>query len=305
VPKDVRHVPNMRLCLISVGKLDDVGLINHFGGGKQKLTNGSLIAARGVKEGSLYVMQGNLCIGEVNVVHNNSNLELWHRRLGHISKKQLQILARKEVIPDLRSQLLESCTACLAGKQHRVTFQKNGRPSRRKHILDLVHTDVCSTSTKSLNGALYFVTFIDDHSRNVWFSLLRSKDEALEAFKEFHMRVERETDQKLKCIRNDNDGEYRSPFETYCKLHEIRFGKTPPKTPQLNGLAEMMNRSIEERVWYILSHVKLPKSFWGKAVKNVVDIINLSPSVPLQGDIPEEVWSGKKASYNHLKLFDC
>jgi len=34
VLKDVRHVPNMHLNLILVGKLDDANLINHFGGEK-------------------------------------------------------------------------------------------------------------------------------------------------------------------------------------------------------------------------------------------------------------------------------
>ena len=43
---------------------------------------------------------------------------------------------------------------------------------------------------KSLGGALYFVTFIDDHSSKVWFSLLKTKDQVVEAFKEFHGKVE-------------------------------------------------------------------------------------------------------------------
>ncbi len=62
---------------------------------------------------------------------------------------------------------------------------------------------------------MYFVTFIDDHSRKVWVRLLKSKDQVLEAFKEFHAQVERETGRKLKCVRSDNGGEYRGPFEAY------------------------------------------------------------------------------------------
>jgi len=96
VLKDVSHVLEMRLNLISTRKFDDVGLVNHFGGGKWKLTNDSLIVAKGVKEGSLYVMQGNLYKGEVNIVHDNSNLEL---RLRHISEKGLQIHTCKKTHP--------------------------------------------------------------------------------------------------------------------------------------------------------------------------------------------------------------
>jgi len=119
--------------------------------------------------------------------------------------------------------------------------------------------------------------------------LLKTKDQVLEAFKEFQAKVERETRRKLKCVRADNGGEYRGPFELYCKVHGIRLEKTLPKTPQLNGLAERLNRTIEERVHCVLSHAKLPKSFWGEAVKTAVDIVNLSPSIPLDGTIPEEI----------------
>lgn len=55
----------------------------------------------------------------------------------------------------------------------------------------------------------------------------------------------------------------------------------------------------------MLSHAKLLKSFWGQDVKTTNDIINLSPAGPLDGDVREEVWSGKKAAYNHLKVFGC
>ncbi|RVW22382.1 Retrovirus-related Pol polyprotein from transposon TNT 1-94 [Vitis vinifera] len=45
----------------------------------------------------------------------------------------------------------------------------------------------------------------------------------------------------------DNGGEYSGPFDEYCRQHGIRHQKTPPKTPQLNGLAERMNRTLVER----------------------------------------------------------
>ena len=37
----------------------------------------------------------------------------------------------------------------------------------------------------------------------------------------------------------------------------------------------------------------------------VVYVINRSPSVPLEGDIRQRVWTGKDISYDHLKVFSC
>lgn len=72
---------------------------------------------------------------------------------------------------------------------------------------------------RSQGNAQYFVTIIDDHSRKVRVFLLISKDQVLEAFKEFHAKVECESYRKLKCVRVDNEGEYRGLFEAYCKVY--------------------------------------------------------------------------------------
>ena len=62
-------------------------------------------------------------------------------------------------------------------------------------------------------------------------SFLKSKDQVLDVFKEFHAKVEREIDKKLKSARANNGGEYRGPFEKCFKVHSIRLEKTPSKIP--------------------------------------------------------------------------
>ena len=57
------------------------------------------------------------------------------------------------------------------------------------------------------------------------------------------------------------EGEYWGKFEEYCRSKGIRLEFTVPKTPKLNGLGERMNRTIMERVWSMLAHAKLPKTF--------------------------------------------
>ncbi|KZV39824.1 hypothetical protein F511_27827 [Dorcoceras hygrometricum] len=66
-----------------------------------------------------------------------------------------------------------------------------------------------------------------------------------------------------------------------------------------------MNRTIMERVRSMLSMAKLPKPFWGEAVRAACYLINRSPSVPLNFEVPEKLWSGKDPSYSHLRVFGC
>nr|KYP54197.1 Retrovirus-related Pol polyprotein from transposon TNT 1-94 [Cajanus cajan] len=301
--RGVKHAPDVRFNLISVQIFDDGGYDNHFGSGKWKLTKGNLVVARGEKNSKLYWTKALVAKDSVNAMDMEASL--WHRRLSHISEKGLNCLAKKDVLQGLKSAELEKCSHCMAGKQTIVSFKKH-LPSRKSELLQLVHSDVCGPlKVKSFSGALYFVTFIDDCSRKLWVYALQRKDQVLERFKQFHALVERQSGKKLKHIRTDNGSEYCGPFDVYCKQHGIAHEKTPPKTPQLNGLVERMNRTLLERVRYMLSDAKLPKHFLGEALYTVVHVINLTPTVILNSEVPEKIWFGKNASYDHLRVFVC
>jgi hypothetical protein len=49
----------------------------------------------------------------------------------------------------------------------------------------------------------------------------------------------------------------------------------------------------------------VPNSFWGEALSTSVHVLNLTPCVPLQFDVPDRVWTGKDVSYDHLRVFGC
>ena len=78
-----------------------------------------------------------------------------------------------------------------------------------------------------------------------------------------------------------------------------------PSTPQQNGVVERMNHTIMEKVRSMLSNSGLDKHFWAEAIMTTCYLINRSPSTTLDGGIPEDVWTGKKLNYSHLKLFGC
>jgi hypothetical protein len=233
-------------------------------------------------------------------------MQVWHNRLGHLSERGMKVLQNENFIPSFDCSSLEFCVHCIMGKQKRVNFKRN-ESHRKLKSLELVYSDVCGPfNVKSLGGASYFVTFLDDFSRKCWIYPLASKDQVFETFKKFKTRVENEIEKTIKCLQTDNGGEFCSnEFDDFCARHGIRRVKTVPYTPQENGAIERMNRTIVERIRSMLSHSGLPKSFWAEAANTAVYIINRSPSMALDGDIPETLWSGKKLYYEHLRIFGC
>ncbi|KAE8735860.1 Cytochrome P450 90B1 [Hibiscus syriacus] len=118
--------------------------------------------------------------------------------------------------------------------------------------------------------------------------------------------VENETGLKVKRLRSDNGGEYRdSRFRDFCENNGIKMETTVPKTPQHNGVAERMNRTLNERARSMRIHAGLPKFLWAEAINTAAYLINRGPSVPLDGRIPEEVWSKKEINLSHLRVFGC
>ena len=97
--------------------------------------------------------------------------------LGHIGEKGLQSLQGKGMVEGMFN-----CNSdfnfyehCLYGKHNRVKFPFGA--TRSKEILELIHSDVFGTAhLPSLGGSLYYVTLIDDFSRNTYWYFLKKRE---------------------------------------------------------------------------------------------------------------------------------
>ena len=114
--KIVWHVSDIMLNLISIGKLDDKGYESYFGRQRWKLTKSSLVMAREKKSNSLYTIEAKVRINSTNVMEKEVSIELWHKRLGHMSEKGLQRLVRKDLLPGIKGAHLQNCVNCIHGK---------------------------------------------------------------------------------------------------------------------------------------------------------------------------------------------
>ncbi|KAE8657593.1 ABC transporter B family member 6 [Hibiscus syriacus] len=273
---EVRHIHGLKRNLISMGQLDGEGYSTTFSGCEWKITKRSLVIARGKKTGTLYVTSNLENI--ITAVESDGKSNLWHQRLDYMSEKWMKMLLSKGKLSDLKNVDVGLCEDCIFGKQQKVSFAKIGKTLKAKK-LELVHTDVWGLSpVPSLAGSLYYVTFINDSMRNVWVYFLKKKSEVFDTFRKWKAMVENETGLKVKRLRSDNGGEYRN---------------------------KRMNRTLNERARSMRIHFRLPKLLWAEAINTAAYLINCERSVPLDGGIPEEVWSNKEINLSHLRVFGC
>ena len=222
----VRHVEGMKKNLLSLGQFDDLGCRMESERGIMKIVRGALVIMKGEKiAAKLYVVKGETLLeGEASVASSScgENLTMiWHQKLGHMSEQGMKILADQKLLPGLAKVSLPFCEQCVTSKQHRLKFNLSN--SRSKDILELVHSDVWQAPVKSIGGASYFVSFIDDFSRRCWVYPIKNKSDVFQTFKIFKARVELETGKKIKCIWTDNVCEYTgNDFDNFCKREGIK-----------------------------------------------------------------------------------
>uniref|UniRef100_H3H2R9 Retrovirus-related Pol polyprotein from transposon TNT 1-94-like beta-barrel domain-containing protein n=1 Tax=Phytophthora ramorum TaxID=164328 RepID=H3H2R9_PHYRM len=102
---------------------------------------------------------------------------LWHLRLGHIGHGGLDAIVKKSYGVGIDMTSVKQWELCDG-------YMKSS-PNRAKHVLEVVHSDVCGPmQTPTFGGKRYFVTFIDDKSHFCVVYLLRNKSEVAAKFAE-------------------------------------------------------------------------------------------------------------------------
>ncbi|KAH9650921.1 hypothetical protein KPL70_026553 [Citrus sinensis] len=303
---EVRHVNGLKKNILSLGQMDSHGYETHVENGIMKIVKGALVLMKAGKIGAnLFMLKGEtLQEADACVASNEEeSTMMWHLKLGHMSEQGLEILSERKLLPGLKSISLPFCEHCVISKQHRLKFSRS--IAKSKCILDF-HFDVWESPDISMRGAKYIVTFIDDYSRRYWVYPIKKKSDVFPVFKEYKARVELESGKKIKCLRTDNGGEYTDgEFLAFCKQEGIQRQFTVAYTPQQNGVAERMNRTLTERIRAMLRTADLPNSFWAEAAKTACYIVNRSPSTAIGLKTSMEMWTGKPDDYSYLHAFGC
>ncbi|GJU26713.1 retrotransposon protein, putative, ty1-copia subclass [Tanacetum coccineum] len=269
VLSNVRYIPELKRNLISLGTLKKEGYTVKLQSGKVKVINGSKVVLSGTRrENYVYSLDGYAVAGELNasVDEKDSLAQVWRKRLGHICEAGLQVLEKQGLFGKESLGKLDFCKNCVLGKSHRVRF---GVGRHTTHgVINYVHSDLWGPSqVESLGGKRYFLSIVDDYSRRVLSSV--------------------------------------TEFEQLCVKSGIARHSTVAGTPQQNELAELMNRTLMDKVRCLLIWSGLPKTFWAEATCTATYLINRSPSTAIEKKTPIEMWSGHPSDYGMLGIFGC
>ncbi|TFY77066.1 hypothetical protein EWM64_g6946, partial [Hericium alpestre] len=171
----------------------------------------------------------------------------------------------------------------------------------------LIHTDLHGPLVvQSIGGYKYWISFIDDYSCFRTIYLLRTKDGAFAAFKAFKAYAENHFDSQIKGLRDDKGGEYMSnEFIAFTTGAGITCQHTVRNRPQQNGVAERVNRTMDEGVTTMLAESGLPKTFWGECLVAYVHVWNRVGTSAIENATPYQLWHGTKPDVSRLRVWGC
>ncbi|KAI3805330.1 hypothetical protein L1987_27609 [Smallanthus sonchifolius] len=162
------------------------------------------------------------------------------------------------------------------------------------------------TNVMSMGKKSYCLVITDDYTRFSWVYFLRTKDETAEILKSYILRVENQSNQKMKIIRCDQGTEFKNhTLSCFCESKGIERQYSAPRTPQQNGVAERRNRTLIESARSMLTDSKLSLTFWAEAVSTTCYVQNQVLIVKPLNKTPYELWFQRIPYIGFLKLFGC
>jgi hypothetical protein len=93
-------------------------------------------------------------------------------------------------------------------------------------------------------------------------------------------------------------------FDSFCAEHGIIHERTPPYSPESNGVAERKNRTLTDLVNAMLDTSGLSKAWYGEAIMTACHVLNRVPTKNKE-ITPFEEWEKKRLKLSYLRTWDC
>ena len=240
-------------------------------------------------------------------------INTWHRRLGHAITQSVKKLVDQSMVTGMEAKMEKDgaehthCISYLKGKRTRDVIPKKSdvKNPRRLHR---IYSDVCGPfDVEGYLRCRYFVTFVDGFSHYVRIKPIRTKDKASKVLMDWITQSEVETTEQVNFLRTDGGEKYMADdFQRWLKARGIHYEVTNANTPQENGVAEQLNRTVLEMVQTMMFDSKLSKAHWTFAVRYAQEILNRLPMRAISKEKTlHKLFLQKKPLGAHIQTFRC
>ena len=257
-----------------------------------------------------------------------ASINLWHRRLNHMSPKSIKIMYDHGSIEGMEMKGGKfkhdkhcKCTTCEMTRAHAqpTPNQRRFHPNYQRPWAQ-VQSDLKGPLHRGFGSYRFSLTFIDEASRESYIYFLRSKNETHLRFQDFLNDLRAAGNAPPLVIRTDGGSEYYhsqacnqagehtelSRFSKICRAYGIQHKVAPPGKSSLNGIVERHHRTIHEAANAYLHEARLSPIFWPYACKHSVWVKNrishrmLGPTLT-----PHEIVHRRRPRYDRLRVFGC
>ena len=305
--KDVLFVKGATANLLSIPRAVSKGVKFDFSDNACRVLKDKALIAKAHFHNGVYGIR-NRCIPEKAMTAQQTP-RLWHRRFGHLGYDNLAKLQQHNMVSGISVAAAEfktagagDCEPCIKAKQHKLSRPSSQSDTSRP--LELVHMDVCGPlQARSLGGSAYLATYLDDYSKLSVVQPVANKSDIVTVTKDVINMLENQSGQRLLAARTDNGTEYvNKELSDYFKSKGILHQRTVRYTPEQNGAAERLNRTIMERVRAMLEDSQLPKELWAESAVTASYIRNRSPTVT-RLKTPWELFYKRKPDVSNMRTF--
>ncbi len=232
-------------------------------------------------------------------------IQIWHTRMRHLRYDNLIKLQNQidELNLMSESKSTEICDSYMIDRQKR-NVNKTSRTSVSK-FLEIVYTDLRKSLSRTQLNHAHYITFRNDWSNAIWVHLLRNKNQAFDAFKNFQINIERSVDNcKIITLRENNASEYiDQKFQDYLINQKINWDSRVSYVPEQNNEAERLNRTLMYKIQSMLKKRKIAKSMWDEIIKKIAYLFNQSSHYQ-HDKISYEMIKNKKSHLSHLRIIE-
>ena len=198
------------------------------------------------------------------------------------------------------------CRGCQMGKSSEAKHPRKDPKYRATEQLELIHTDIARPfKPKAIGGGnkQYNLIVIDDFSRKSWTIPLHRKSDVAKKLKEKILIEENQSGKRVKKMRSDNWGEHiDEEINTWLRGHDIKHHSIPARSTESNGVAERMNKTLQNRARSMLSGAGLGGDFWVEEIATASYIRNRGPVAGLNKTL-DKLWSRKVPIVKYLRAY--